>query len=127
MPSGRAEPRSTLLIGHEAAVLARGLKPPAAVLLPELVPHATSLRTGHPGLDPGDGGLGARQDRGMVGERYAKRTGSRALTRRPIAKAAALSRPALERNVLAREAWFLALKMIEYFHQLSRASRLVED
>jgi hypothetical protein len=54
----------------------------------------------------------------MVGERYAKCTDSRARTRRPIEKAAVLSRPALERNDPAREAWFPALKMIEYFYQL---------
>jgi len=43
----------------------------------ELVQHGGPLGQSHPRLDPRDGGRGARQDRGMVGERYAERVGSR--------------------------------------------------
>jgi hypothetical protein len=52
-------------------------KPPAAVFLIELVQHAAPLCPRHAGLDPGDGGLGTRQDCGMVGEHYPKRAGRR--------------------------------------------------
>jgi hypothetical protein len=37
-------------------------KPPAAVLLIELVQHAAPLCPSHAGLDPGNGGLRARPE-----------------------------------------------------------------
>ena len=73
-----------LRIAHEPLASPSRFKPPAAVLLIELVQHAGPLRPSHAGLDPGHGGLGARQDRGMVGERYAERAGSRRECRRRL-------------------------------------------
>ena len=58
------QPRRRLPIAHEP------LASPA-VLLIELVQHS------HAGLDLCERGLGARQDRSVLGERYAERAGSR--------------------------------------------------
>ena len=71
------QPRSRLLIAHKALATLARCKPPAAGLLIELVQHAAPLCPGHPGLDLRDRMPGARQDRNMVGKRYAKRAGSR--------------------------------------------------
>jgi hypothetical protein len=51
-------------------------KPPTAIFLIELVRHAGRLCPRHAGLDPGNRSLGARQDRGMVGQSGTKRAGS---------------------------------------------------
>jgi len=51
-------------------------KPPTAVFLIELVQHAGPLCPRHAGLDPGNRSLGARQDRGMVGQSGTERAGS---------------------------------------------------
>ena len=76
-------------------------KPPAAVLLIELVQHAAPLCPGHAGLDLRERSLGARQDRGMVGERYAKRVGSRRDVA-PVSPCRSGHRPGLHRLTLPR-------------------------
>ena len=77
MLSTNAQPLLGVRIRHEPAAFPRRFKPSAAVLLIELMQHAGALRPRHAGFDPGERGLGARQDRGVVGERDAKRAGSR--------------------------------------------------
>jgi hypothetical protein len=50
------QPRCRLRVTHEALASPLRFKLPAAVLLTELMQHASPLRPSHPGLGPRDGG-----------------------------------------------------------------------